>query len=102
MNKTQFMVMMDVEEATRVDRLRIVMGLSRAEVVCRACSDAFGPLGRMEGMYAERLGRLTTLAEREVGRGKWREWVQKMVKGRKTLPSLEVLEALSEEARRTK
>jgi hypothetical protein len=97
MSKIQFMGILDRTQLDRVDALRIVMGVSRAEVVRRAVDDTAGPLRVLEAAQQERLQRLYRLAEKE-GATDWRLWVRETVKGRRSLPSLEGFEALAAEA----
>lgn len=97
MLKIQFMGILDRTELDRVDALRIVMGVSRAEVVRQAVSDAAGPLGALEHRHRERLQRLYLLAGRDGG-GDWRLYVRDTVKDRRSLPTLEALEAMAAEA----
>lgn len=97
MSKVQFMALVDEHQLDRIDALRIVMGVSRAEVLRQAIDDASGPLPILEQRYAPRLLRLRRLAARE-GTGGWELWVRETVKGRMTLPPLETMEALAAEA----
>ncbi len=98
MTKIQFMAIIDQRELDRLDALRIVMGVSRAEVNRQAVADATGPIGALEQQHRERLQRLYRLAEEE-GASDWRLWVRDTVKGRRSLPTLEGFEALAREAR---
>ncbi len=95
MSKEQFMVIFDEGMMVRFDALRIVTGVSRAEVVRRAVSEAYGPIDRMEYSARERLDRLKAIAS-ELNMP-WETWVREVVAGRKTVPSLETYEALHAE-----
>jgi hypothetical protein len=97
MNKVQAMIILDQTELDRIDALRIVMNVSRGEVQRQAIADGTGPLSKMEAAHRDRLVRLYRLAEIE-GDGDWRLWVRETVKGRKTLPTLEAMEALAAES----
>lgn len=96
--KKQFMAMLDEIILDRIDALRIVMGVSRAEVV-RQALDGSG-LAPMEAMHTDRLARLFRLSDR-YGQD-WRTFVRQVVAGQKVMPTLEVMEIEEGMSRRPK
>ena len=91
--KEQFMVSVDELMRDEVDALRIVLGVSRAEVVRRALTQ--GGVIALKRANVDRLGRLYNLAEAE-GFLSWGEYVQALIKASPKLsPSLESLEGLA-------
>ena len=95
--KEQLMVLIDPDVMVRMDALRIVMGVSRAEVNRLALN------GRtLETLETENVERLTRLVKLAAGAGLTQDdFVRVVVKGRKTMPTLEELEALSKDELRS-
>ena len=90
--KNQFMIGVDALTRDRLDALRIVLGVSRAEVARPAMER--GAIPGMERTNAIRLGRLYELAG-TLGYTSWTEYVRDLVeKYPKVIPSLETLETL--------
>lgn len=100
--KEQFTVMMDELDLDRLDALRIVLGVSRAEIVRRLAATY---LSRMELAPATRgrLSRLYVLAARRANiaydpdesdpdASQWREMIRELTANRQTVPTLEELE----------
>lgn len=89
--KNQFMVLVDDVELHRLDALRVVMGVSRAEVCRRVIKGQ--TLGELEAVSVQRLRRLDEQATRAgltpVA------FVRALVLDRVTLPSLEELEGMA-------
>ena len=94
--KHQFMVLVDESEMTRLDALRVVMYVSRAEVNRRVLKGQTFEQLESDPRNAERLARLDVLAERVGGYDRAR-FVRELVVNRKDVPALEVLEAMSAE-----
>lgn len=91
-DKDQFMVSVDPIMRDRLDALRIVMGVSRAEVNRQALVQ--GGLHGLEAANHPRLERLYRLAARERPRRSWEVYVRRLADtyGRTPIPSLEDLE----------
>lgn len=91
--KTQFMVSIDELDADRIGALRIVLGVSQAQV-SRDAMFGLANIPVMEASYADRLGRLYAVAKRAAGdeSADWRPFVRALIKGRQVIPSLEALE----------
>lgn len=100
--KTQFTVMLDELDLDRLDALRIVMGVSRAEIVRRLAA-TYLPRMEMSPHVRVRLSRLYTLAARGAGipfdpdeddrdAAPWREMVRELAENRQNVPTLEELE----------
>ena len=89
MNKVQFMVSVDPPVLDRLDALRIVMGVSRAEVNRQALVGQ--GLRGLEVDYRARLARLDAVAEK-YGTDT-AAYVRGVVEGRQNAPSLEDIEA---------
>jgi hypothetical protein len=88
--KEQFMVSVDPNVRDRLDALRIVMGVSRAEVNRQALVQ--GGLAGLEGANHPRLNRLYVLAQ-AIGERSWEAYVRKLAQyGRQRMPTLEQLE----------
>lgn len=88
MKKVQFMALVDAEERDRLDALRIVLGVSRAEVNRRALKD--GGLDHQETLHQEKLDRLYAVAERAGQR--YADYIQSVVTQRQHVPTLDELE----------
>jgi hypothetical protein len=91
-SKKQFMISVDEVDRDRLDALRIVMGVSRAEAARQALQRK--GLAGLESAYHPRLARLYALAQR-AGCRRWPEYVRQLTgdgKGLQRLPSLEELE----------
>lgn len=91
-DKDQFMVSVDSNVRDRLDALRIVMGVSRAEVNRQALVQ--GGLAGLETAHQDRLERLYRLARQGQSGCSWEAWVRSLADshGRKPLPSLEDME----------
>lgn len=99
-DKDQFMVSVDPNVRDRLDALRIVMGVSRAEVNRQALMR--GGLKGLEAGAHPRLNRLYAVAAAH--ELPWERYVRSLAdqNGRTPIPSLEELEALVERAARMK
>lgn len=89
--KEQFMALVEPEQMRDLDALRVVMWVSRADVV-RSILTRY--LRVLKGEHREGLDRLTAVAER--AGAKRNEFVTALVTGRQRTPSLEELEIMSD------
>jgi hypothetical protein len=92
MAMAQFMNSVDEIDRDRMDALRIVRGVSRADVGRRLIEQA---LPAAEVAQGDRLARLEMVAKR-AGAASVGGFVRQLVSGRQVIPSLEDLEAMSD------
>lgn len=91
-SKKQFMISVDEHDRDRLDALRIVMGVSRAEAARQALQQK--GIAGLEAGWHPRLARLYAVAQR-AGVRRWPEYVRQLTgdgKGLQRLPTLEELE----------
>lgn len=98
-DKDQFMVSVDPPVRDRLDALRIVMGVSRAEVNRQALVQ--GGLAGLEFANHARLERLYRLARASRPRRSWEVYVRTLADnyGRTPIPSLEIMEQAASASR---
>jgi transcriptional regulator with XRE-family HTH domain len=96
--KAQTMLSLDPSVRDRCDALRVVMKVSRGEVIRQALER--GGLHALERGQVPRLARLYALAS--AAGMPWEQYVRELVRGRQVLPTLEELERRAERKKTAK
>lgn len=96
MRKAQFMALVPPKLLCRLDALRIVMSVSRAEVNRQMIERVIRWFEEKEHFRLERLALLAAAAGMPLD-----DYVQSVVKGRQTVPTLEMLEDAQSASART-